>query len=74
VRIGIRVKHAGMIKLQYYDDLPDGALVIAEVNKTVLFDIKRICCIGNWSDHRAIRGKHAHKKTAQYIFCLSGTH
>jgi len=69
----IKVKNSGIIKLQFVDDFPDGALVIGESRKSVPFDIKRIYYITNLSNPKAIRGKHAHKKLEQYIFCLSGT-
>jgi dTDP-4-dehydrorhamnose 3,5-epimerase-like enzyme len=62
-----------MIKLQYYDDFPDGALVIGEAGKSVPFDIKRMYYITNLSNRKAVRGKHAHRKLEQYIFCLSGS-
>ena len=69
----IKVKNSGIIKLQFVDDFPDGALVIGEAGKSVPFDIKRIYYITNLSNPKAIRGKHAHKKLEQYIFCVSGS-
>jgi hypothetical protein len=69
----IKVKNSGVIKLQFIDDFPDGILVIGEAKKTVPFDTKRIYYITNLSNPKAIRGKHAHEKLEQYIFCVSGS-
>jgi dTDP-4-dehydrorhamnose 3,5-epimerase-like enzyme len=69
----IKVKNSGIIRLQVFDDFPDGTLVIGEAGENVPFDIKRIYYITNLSNPKAIRGKHAHKKLEQYIFCLSGS-
>ena len=38
----IKVKNSGIIKLQSFDDFPDGNLVIGESKKNVPFNIKRI--------------------------------
>ena len=69
----IKVKNSGIIKLQYHDDFPDGILVIGEAKKNIPFDIKRVYYISNLSNPKGIRGKHAHKKLEQYIFCVSGS-
>jgi dTDP-4-dehydrorhamnose 3,5-epimerase-like enzyme len=69
----IKVKNSGIIKLQFIDDFPDGILVIGEAKKNVPFATKRIYYITNLSNPKAIRGKHAHKKLEQYIFCVSGS-
>jgi dTDP-4-dehydrorhamnose 3,5-epimerase-like enzyme len=69
----IKVKNSGIITLQYYDDFPDGALVIGEASRNVPFDIKRVYYITNLSNPQGIRGEHAHKKLEQYIFCVSGS-
>ncbi|MFN6946984.1 MAG: sugar 3,4-ketoisomerase [Cytophagaceae bacterium] len=69
----LKVKNSGIIKLQFVDDFPDGTLVIGEAMKSVPFDIKRVYYITNLSNPKAIRGKHAHKKLEQYIFCVSGS-
>lgn len=69
----IKVKHSGVHKLQFYDDFPDGNLVIGEANKTVPFEIKRIYYINNLFNKQAVRGKHAHKKLDQIIFCINGS-
>lgn len=69
----IKVKHSSVIKLQYFDDHADGNLVIAESQRSVPFDIKRVYYITNLGNKAAIRGKHAHKQLEQYIFCVSGS-
>lgn len=68
----IKVKNSGIIKLQFFNDFPDGNLVIGEAKKTVPFDIKRIYFINNLFNSESIRGKHAHKKLEQIIFCING--
>lgn len=68
----IRVKNSGIVKLQFFDDFPDGNLIIGQVGKEIHFDIKRFYCINNLFNDKTIRGKHAHKKTEQCIFCLNG--
>lgn len=68
----IKVKNSGIIKLQFYNDFPDGNLVIGEAKKNVPFEIKRIYFINNLFNAKAIRGKHAHKKLEQIIFCING--
>lgn len=68
----IKVKNSGIVKMQFYNDFPDGNLVIAESLKSVPFEIKRIYFVNSLHNQDAIRGKHAHKKLEQYIFCVNG--
>jgi len=68
----IKVKNSGIIKLQFFNDFPDGNLVIGEGKKNVPFNIKRVYFINNLFNKKAIRGKHAHKKLEQIIFCVNG--
>lgn len=68
----IKVKNSGIVELQFFDDFPDGSLAIGQVRKEIPFEIKRFFYIKNLFNKKAIRGKHAHIKTEQYIFCLSG--
>jgi uncharacterized cupin superfamily protein len=70
--IKIKVKNSGIIKLQSFNDFPDGRLVIAEVKKHIPFEIKRIYFITTVFRNRSSRGRHAHRKLEQYIFCLNG--
>jgi dTDP-4-dehydrorhamnose 3,5-epimerase-like enzyme len=69
----LRVKRSGVIKLQVFRDLPDGNLFIAESRKHIPFDIKRVYFINNLANSKAIRGRHAHKRLEQVIFCVSGS-
>jgi dTDP-4-dehydrorhamnose 3,5-epimerase-like enzyme len=69
----IKVKNSGIIKLQFFNDFPDGNLVIGESKRSVPFDIKRIYYINNLFNKKAIRGHHAHKKLEQIIFCINGS-
>ncbi len=45
MRKEIKVKNSGVIKLQYFDDFPDGALVIGEAHKNIPFDINSLAAI-----------------------------
>ncbi len=69
----INVKNSGVVKLQCYEDFPDGNLVIAEARKNIPFTIKRVYIINNLFNKKAVRGKHAHKKLEQIIFCINGS-
>ncbi|MCX6715597.1 MAG: FdtA/QdtA family cupin domain-containing protein [Candidatus Taylorbacteria bacterium] len=66
-------KKPGVIGLQTFDDSRDGCLYIGEATKNVPFEIKRFYCINNLPGKTAVRGKHAHKKLHQYIFCMNGS-
>ncbi|MBA3047762.1 FdtA/QdtA family cupin domain-containing protein [Patescibacteria group bacterium] len=68
----IKVKNSGIIKLQFFDDFPDGNLVIGEAKKNVPFNIKRFYYINNLFNKKSHRGLHAHKKLEQIIFCVNG--
>lgn len=69
----IKVKNSGIVNLHFYDDFPDGNLVIGEALKTIPFAIKRVYFINNLFNKNAERGKHAHKKLEQVIFCINGS-
>lgn len=69
----IKVKNSGVTHLQFYDDFPDGNLVIGEAKKNIPFEIKRVYYINNLFNKVAVRGKHAHKKLEQIIFCINGS-
>ncbi len=68
----IKVKNSGVVKLKFFNDFPDGNLVIAEAKKNVSFEIKRVYFINNLFNKRSVRGKHAHKTLEQIIFCVNG--
>jgi dTDP-4-dehydrorhamnose 3,5-epimerase-like enzyme len=63
-------------KLSYIVELPkiqdEGFLCFAEEEKHIPFPIKRFYYIFD-VDNNAVRGKHAHKKTRQILFCLRGS-
>ena len=69
----LRVGQSGIVKLQCFKDLPDGNLFIAEVNRHVPFEIKRVYFINSLANPVAVRGKHAHKTLEQLLFCISGS-
>jgi hypothetical protein len=69
----IRVKNSGIVKLKFFEDFPDGNLFIAEARKNIPFKIKRVYFINGFANKKAVRGKHAHKKLNQVIFCLNGS-
>jgi len=69
----IKVKNSGIVNLEFFNDFPDGNLVIGEAKKSVPFQIKRVYFINNLFNPKAIRGKHAHKKLEQIIFCVNGS-
>jgi dTDP-4-dehydrorhamnose 3,5-epimerase-like enzyme len=58
------------IKLQRIADCR-GGLVIAEAQKNVPFNIKRVYCLYDLNDEP--RGFHAHKQLQQVMVCLSGS-
>ena len=69
----MNIKNCKLIKLNFFDDGIDGNLVIAESFKNIPFHIKRVYFINNLKSRRAIRGKHAHKKLKQVLFCINGS-
>lgn len=69
----IRVANSGVVRLQSVPDLPDGNLYIAEFRREIPFAIKRVYFINNLANPRAVRGRHAHRRLEQVIFCVSGS-
>ena len=49
-----------------------GWLVVIEGNKNIPFDVKRVYYIYD-TQNEVIRGKHAHSKLQQIIFCPKGS-
>lgn len=47
-----------------------GSLLVAEAQKNIPFDIKRVYCL--YGMHLEPRGFHAHKELQQVMICLSG--
>lgn len=69
----IFIKNSGIVSLQVFPDPPDGDLFIAEATKNIPFEIKRVYFINSLANAHAVRGKHAHKKLEQVIFCINGS-
>lgn len=62
-------------QLSYLLSIPkiadEAYLCFAEGNRNIPFEIKRFYYIFD-IENGAVRGKHAHKKTAQFLFCIQG--
>lgn len=72
--IKIRVKNSGIVKLKTIIDKDgDGDMFVAEVTKNIPFKIKRVFFINHPKIKKSIRGRHAHKKFNQAIFCVNGS-
>ncbi|MFC2140727.1 FdtA/QdtA family cupin domain-containing protein [Acidobacteriota bacterium] len=69
----IIVKNARFIKLKTIVDGIDGTIAVAENCKQIPFEIQRAYYIYNLGNPKAVRGKHAHKKLEQVLFCINGT-
>ena len=69
----LRVRNAQIVKLQVFQDSPDGNLFIAEIRKQVPFGIERVYFINSLANPKAARGKHAHRRLEQLVFCVSGS-
>lgn len=67
------VKNSGIIEIQKFRDERDGSLCIMEVGEHIEWDIKRVYYINHLEGGVSTRGKHAHKKLEQYIFCIQGS-
>lgn len=63
-------------KLSYIVEIPkikdEGYLCFAEEKNHIPFDIKRLYFIHD-AENNAVRGKHAHKKNLQVLFCIKGS-
>jgi dTDP-4-dehydrorhamnose 3,5-epimerase-like enzyme len=71
--IEIIVKNSKLITLPRIDDGIDGSISVAENFSHIPFAVKRVYYIYNLINQKAIRGKHAHKKLEQALFCISGS-
>jgi len=67
------IKHCHEIQLQNIPDRTDGFVIVAEFGHQIPFAIKRVYCITHSGNTQAIRGRHAHKKLEEAIFCVSGS-
>ena len=63
-------------KLSHIVEIPkiedEGYLCFMEKDSQISFDIKRVYFIYD-AINNAVRGKHAHKKTKQILFCIKGS-
>lgn len=71
--MNILVKNSGLIRLKRIVDDRDGTLCIMNSGKEIPFEIKRVYYINNLDSQSSIRGKHAHRKLHQVIFCINGS-
>ena len=60
------------VKIQKITDHHDGVLFVAEAEKNIPFEIKRVFFITDLNNANAIRGMHAHRNLEQVIFCING--
>jgi hypothetical protein len=72
-RLRLRVRQSGLLRLKFFKDLPDGNLFIAEAGRQVPFPIERVYFINTLANPRAVRGRHAHRRLEQAIFCINGS-
>jgi dTDP-4-dehydrorhamnose 3,5-epimerase-like enzyme len=69
----MQVRNCSLIELPTIQDGIDGTISIAEGSRQIPFKIKRVYYVYNLANQTAIRGKHAHKKLEQVMFCISGS-
>ena len=72
-RLKFRVRNSRIIPLRCFPDLPDGNLFIAEEGRQIPFPIRRVYFINTLANARAVRGRHAHRRLQQVLFCISGS-
>lgn len=68
----LKVKNSGVITLPRIIDDRDGVLCIMNSLQEIPFEIKRMYYINNLDPKSSLRGKHAHRKLRQVIFCING--
>ncbi|MBN2663469.1 MAG: WxcM-like domain-containing protein [Bacteroidales bacterium] len=71
--MSLNIRNSRFIELPKIKDGRDGILCVAEQQKNISFDIKRVFYIYDLHDNNAVRGKHAHKNVEQVIFCIKGS-
>ena len=69
----MKLRNCYLIQLPVITDGIDGRLSVAESHRDIPFDIKRVYYIYDLENLDAIRGKHAHRKLEQVIFCINGS-
>jgi dTDP-4-dehydrorhamnose 3,5-epimerase-like enzyme len=67
------LKNCRTIELPRIVDEKDGIISVAESFKNIPFAIKRVYYIYQLNYNDSIRGKHAHKKLEQILFCINGS-
>jgi len=67
------IEDCRMISLQVFDDGDDGYLSIGENSRQLPFQVRRFYTISRLEHDGAVRGRHAHKKLQQVLFCLRGS-
>ena len=68
----LQVKNSGIITLPRIVDERDGVLCIMNSLQEIPFEIKRMYYINTLDPKSSLRGKHAHRKLRQVIFCING--
>ena len=68
----LQVKNSGIITLPRIVDERDGVLCIMNSLQEIPFEIKRMYYINTLDPKSSLRGKHAHRKPRQVIFCING--
>ena len=68
----LQVKNSGIVILPRIVDDRDGVLCIMNSLQEIPFEIKRMYYINNLDPKSSLRGKHAHRKLRQVIFCING--
>lgn len=69
----LNIRNCKIIELPKMGDNARGFLSFGEAQKEIPFEIKRVYYIYEIGDLTAVRGKHAHKKLEQVLFCLHGS-
>jgi dTDP-4-dehydrorhamnose 3,5-epimerase-like enzyme len=68
------IKNSWWLPVPAIKDGYDGTISVAEALKSIPFEIKRVYYIYNLLHHdNVMRGKHAHKKLQQVLFCINGS-
>ncbi|MBN2037182.1 MAG: FdtA/QdtA family cupin domain-containing protein [Chitinispirillaceae bacterium] len=70
----IIVRNCAWITIPRIKDGFDGVISVVEEARAIPFSIRRVYYIYNLMNHdRVLRGKHAHKKLRQVLFCINGS-
>jgi len=69
----ITVNHSGSVSLPRIVDDRDGVLCIMNALREIPFEIRRVYFINNLDSCSSVRGRHAHRKLQQVIFCINGS-